>query len=78
MRRDASFFVAVIGVILLSAVLSLSIPAEGGTDPASPMFGVTILEEYRNWPVVAPSHRTDKDEIRLIPGNDFVFTRYAP
>jgi hypothetical protein len=31
---------------------------------------VTIPKGYRNWQVVAPSQRDDKDEIRVILGND--------
>lgn len=31
--------------------------------------GITVPEGYRSWEIIAPSHRTDKDEIRLILGN---------
>ena len=38
---------------------------------------VTIPEGYRNWQIVAPSHRPDKDEIRVILGNDLAMKAYG-
>jgi hypothetical protein len=70
-------------VLLLTgfAVLSLALLAGSGTagekaaapaGPASsPIFGVIVPERYRNWQLIAVSHRTDnKDELRAILGND--------
>jgi len=70
-------------VLLLTgfAMLSLVLLAGSGTagekaavpaGPASsPIFGVTVPEGYRNWQLIAVSHRTDdKDELRAILGND--------
>jgi len=43
---------------------------------ASPLFGVAIPQGYRGWQVVAPSHRPDKDEIRLVLANDVAMAAY--
>ncbi len=32
--------------------------------------GITLPEGYKNWRVIAPSHRTDNKTIRVILGND--------
>ncbi|KRT74899.1 MAG: cyp, cytochrome p460 [Deltaproteobacteria bacterium CSP1-8] len=76
MRSFAPLAVRFLGVFLLALAQLLPIPANAGSDLASPMFGVTIPEGYRNWPVVASSHRTDKDEIRVILGNDIAMKAY--
>src|SRR3970282_1018368 len=31
--------------------------------------GITIPSGYKDWPVIAPSHRTDNNTIRVILGN---------
>ena len=76
MRPFAPPAVRFLCVFLLALALHLPIPTNAGNDLASPVFGVTIPEGYRNWPVVAPSHRTDKDEIRVILGNDIAMKAY--
>ena len=38
--------------------------------------GVSIPKGYRSWQVVAPSQRDDKDEIRVILGNDIAMKAY--
>ncbi len=61
-------------------VLLLACGAAGAEEKAppaaSPIFGVTLPEGYRSWQVVAPSHRTDKDEVRVILGNDIAMKAY--
>jgi hypothetical protein len=76
MRPFAPLAVRFLCVFLPALALVLPIPTNAGSDLASPVFGVTIPEGYRNWPVVAPSHRTDKDEIRVILGNDIAMKAY--
>jgi hypothetical protein len=69
------------------AVLSMALLAGPGTaeekaaapagPPASPVFGVTVPEGYRDWPLIAVSHRTDnKDELRAILGNDIAMKAF--
>lgn len=76
MRRKPSFSLS--AFLFLFLIGSALFPAPGaGEEPAkSPIFGVTIPDGYRSWQVVAPSHRTDKDEIRVILGNDVAMKAY--
>jgi hypothetical protein len=57
--------------VLLAAtgVLVSSFPAAIAAGIAAAPTGVTIPKGYRNWQVVAPSQRDDKDELRVILGN---------
>ena len=66
MRNFATAVVA----LLASAGLFLSSFPASAAEVASAPNGVTIPKGYRNWQVVAPSQRDDKDEIRVILGND--------
>jgi len=44
---------------------------------ASPIFGVTIPDGYRNWALVAPSHEAGRlDELRGILGNPIAMNAY--
>ena len=48
----------------------LAIAAEPGGKAVSPIFGISIPKGYRDWTLIAVSHRTDnKDELRAILGN---------
>lgn len=49
---------------------------EAAAGAVSPLFGVAIPEGYRAFHVVAPSHRPDKDEIRVILANDIAIKAY--
>ena len=61
---------AVLFPILLAVVGTAAEKAAAPAGPSgSPIFGVTIPEDYRNWQLIAVSHRTDnKDELRAILG----------
>ena len=76
MRRRASMAIPIISTFVLSLALILPTPGDAGADLSSPLFGVTVPEGYRQWPVVAPSHRPDKDEVRVILGNDIAMKAY--
>ena len=58
-------------VVVLAAV-----PIAGAADDGAAPTGVTIPKGYRNWQVVAPSQRDDKDEIRVILGNNIAMNAY--
>jgi hypothetical protein len=46
-------------------------------DDASPIYGVTIPDEYRQWQLVAPSQETDPlNELRAILGNTVSMKAY--
>jgi Cytochrome P460 len=67
MRHLAALIVALLAA---AWALSLPIPAATAADIVAAPTGVTIPKGYRNWQVVAPSQRDDKDEIRVILGNN--------
>jgi len=67
MRHPAAIVVALLAA---AWVLSLPTPAATAADIVAAPTGVTIPKGYRNWQVVAPSQRDDKDEIRVILGNN--------
>ncbi len=73
MRRHAST-----AVVLLAAagILFPAFPAATAADIVAAPTGVTIPKGYRNWQVVAPSQRDDKDEIRVILGNDIAMKAF--
>lgn len=46
-------------------------------DPlASPIFGVTLPPDYRQWPVIAASHEEGFNELRVIVGNPIAMQAY--
>lgn len=60
-------------------VLALMPPAIGGAraQSASPIYGVTIPDGYRDWPLVAPSHEVEPlNELRGILGNDVAMAAF--
>lgn len=62
---------------VVSASFLFPLPALSDDPARSPVFGVTIPQDYRTWELVAPSHRTDnKDELRAILGNDIAMKAY--
>lgn len=89
-NRPAS--IPAVCLLLLAAALCATAVADGPAPPAadptgipgaiapkpaaSPLFGVTIPPGYRAWQIVAPSHRPDKDEIRVILGNEIAMKAY--
>ncbi len=52
---------------LVAALLSL--PAIAGEVPPAPN-GIELPEGYKDWCLIASSHRTDNDSLRVILGND--------
>jgi hypothetical protein len=65
--------------LLLSSVLALAASSclvEAG-EPRSPIFGVTIPQSYRGWPVVAPALEADPlNELRVVLGNPAAIEAY--
>ncbi len=59
------------GIALLSlglAVSALPAAAEGGPAPAPN--GIRLPADYKDWRLISPSYRTDKNHVRAILGND--------
>jgi hypothetical protein len=73
MRRYAS---TVVALLAAAGVLLPAFPTATGADIAAAPTGVTIPKGYRNWQVVAPSQRDDKDEIRVILGNNIAMKAF--
>jgi len=67
MRHHAA---TVVALLTAAGFLFSSFPAATAADVAAAPTGVTIPKGYRDWQVVAPSQRDDKDEIRVILGNN--------
>ena len=64
--------IIVLGILaamfLIPAILAIA--ADPAGKAVSPIFGISIPKDYRNWTLIAVSHRTDsKDELRAILGN---------
>ena len=66
---------AVVALLVAAGLLLSAFPAAAADVAAAPN-GVTIPKGYRNWQVVAPSQRDDKDEIRVILGNDIAMKAF--
>ncbi len=43
---------------------------------ASPIYGVTIPAEYRQWEVIAPAEEARLNELRVVVGNDIAIKAY--
>jgi len=57
--------------VLLSLALFTALSAIASDTKVAPSpNGITLPEGYKNWRVIAPSHRTDNKTIRVIVGND--------
>ncbi len=52
-----------------AALLGVCAGAALSADVAPAPNGITIPSGYKDWPVIAPSHRTDNNTIRVILGN---------
>lgn len=67
----ASFF---LGCLTLALLLPPTGTSRAETAAVSPIFGIGIPDGYREWSLVAPSHRTDnKDELRSILANPVAY-----
>jgi hypothetical protein len=70
---------AVISTIIASFVLAVrSMPSEGANpEEASPIFGVTVPDGYRQWELIAPSQEADPlNELRAVLGNTVAIDAY--
>ncbi|PXV60305.1 Cytochrome P460 [Dyella jiangningensis] len=48
-----------------------------GTNPASPIYGVTLPEGYRQWELIAPAEEAAPlDELRVVVGNAVAIKAY--
>ena len=57
--------------VVLAAALGLGVAAAGAAGPVAPApNGITLPAGYKDWRVIATSHRTDNKTLRVILGND--------
>ena len=62
------------GVAVAAALL---VPLSAAAESASPLFGVTIPESYRQWEMVSVAHESDPlNELRAILGNTAAIGAY--
>lgn len=73
MSRYVSTVVALLAAI---GILFPPLPVATAADVVAAPTGVTIPKGYRNWQVIAPSQRDDKDEIRVILGNNIAMKAF--
>ena len=66
----------VAALLAAAGLLFSAFPAATAAEVAAAPNGMTIPKGYRNWQVVAPSQRDDKDEIRVILGNDIAMKAF--
>ena len=60
-----------VNTVLVAAVLGLTAAATGAADNVAPApNGITLPQGYKDWRVIASSHRTDNKTLRIILGND--------
>jgi hypothetical protein len=56
-------------IVLSFAAISVVLPAFSGNVPPAPN-GIVLPGGYEEWSMIAPSHRSDNNTIRVILGND--------
>jgi hypothetical protein len=73
---------AILGAVAISAAgfavaVSYSWAADTTSADASPIYGVTIPEGYRDWKFIAPAQEAPPlDELRAVLGNDIAINAY--
>ncbi len=76
-RRTAG---AIASLIVLIAAVSAALDAAAKQDRYALMspngISFAAVQGYENWAVVAPSYRTDKNEVRIILGNETILKAY--
>ncbi|CAI8774063.1 Cytochrome_P460 domain-containing protein [Pseudomonas sp. IT-347P] len=69
-----SYLAAIAGVALIASGAALS---DTGDLNASPIYGVKLPDNYRQWPLIAPAQEAAPlDELRAVLGNDVAVKAY--
>jgi len=67
----------VISALAFGAVASFCAATQSAPENASPIYGVTIPEGYRDWKFIAPAQEAPPlDELRSVLGNDIAVDAY--
>jgi hypothetical protein len=75
MRRIIVICVLVILEQLLIAQFGPSLVRSETVRLVSPIFSTSILDQYRDWKMIAVAHEEALDELRGAPGNDIAVGR---
>jgi Cytochrome P460 len=76
MKRAHFRILVVLTAPFAFAAMPLATESANAED-ASPIFGVTIPDGYRQWELIAPSHESDPlNELRAVLGNSLSMTAY--
>jgi len=59
-----------LSVMTLGLVVSVQAPSADEQGPGAAPNGITLPEGYKDWRVIATSHRDDNNTLRVILGND--------
>jgi Cytochrome P460 len=63
--------------LLMLAALMTPLAAGAAPEDASPIFGVTIPQGYRQWEMIAPAHEIEPlNELRVVVGNPLAMAAY--
>lgn len=55
----------------------MSLNADSAGDEADPVFGITMPQGYRDWPLISVAHEAGKlDDLRAVLGNDIAIDAY--
>jgi hypothetical protein len=76
MRRIIVIAVLAVVALLLIAQFGPSLVRGQTVRPASPIFGVTIPDGYRDWKMIAVSREEGLNELRGVLGNDVAVKAY--
>ncbi|MBI4849048.1 MAG: cytochrome P460 family protein [Nitrospirae bacterium] len=60
-------FLFIISLLLIAAGITLTYAVQKPVQPAPN--GITMPESYKDWRIIAPSHRSDNNTIRVVLGN---------
>ncbi len=76
MRRITVIGVLIVVLLLMIAQFGPSLVRGQTARAASPIFGVTIPDRYRDWKMIAVAHEEGLDELRGVLGNDVAVKAY--
>ncbi len=74
MKRTAFLFAAILTV---AGVVGSTAPASGHADEASPIYGVKLPPDYRDWKLISVAHEEGNlNDLRGVLGNDVAIKAY--
>ncbi|WP_338831916.1 cytochrome P460 family protein [Bradyrhizobium sp. 27S5] len=76
MKQVVKWAAAAIAAASISAALPFAVGRADDAALASPIFGVTIPQGYRDWKLIAVGEETGLDELRSVLGNDTAVKAY--